>query len=90
MTRLVAAIYHAEGGERARVPYGILSVKVRDAEHARQVCERTVINNHRRWVQAGRPGSFVKFLGLRYCPPSADRRGHDNWVRNVSWHFGRS
>jgi hypothetical protein len=80
---VVAAIYLAEGGERAAKPYGIMSVPVRDKEHARRVCEQTVVNNYRRWVQAGRPGPFIDFLGNRYCPPSVDPGGNRNWKRNV-------
>lgn len=82
--RIVDAIYIAEGGLKAKVPYGILSVRVRDAAHARQICRRTVVNNHTRWEAAGRPGAFVPFLGARYCPPAADPVGHRNWVRNVT------
>lgn len=85
VTRYVSAIYRADGGDKARVPYGIMSVKVRDKDHARRLCEQTVRNNFRRWVEAGKPGSFVKFLALRYCPPSDDPKGHVNWVRNVSF-----
>lgn len=84
LTRVVNAIYRAEGGSKAKVPYGILSVRVRDAAHARRVCEATVRNNWDRWEAAGRPGDFVSFLGRRYCPPAADPVGHRNWVRNVT------
>lgn len=86
--RIVDAIYRAEGGERARVPYGILSVKVRDAAHARQICRNTVVNNYRRWEQSGKPGDFLLFLAMRYCPPSVDPVGHRNWLRNVR-HFAK-
>jgi len=82
--RYVHAIYVAEGGAKAKVPYGILSVKVRDAAHARRVCGATVRNNWVRWEKAGKPGSFIAFLGARYCPPAADPVGHRNWVRNVA------
>lgn len=84
LQKVVDAIYLAEGGAKAKVPYGILSVKVRSKEHARQVCERTVRNNWRRWEDAGRPGDFISFLGARYCPPSTDPVGHVRWVRNVT------
>lgn len=81
--RIVDAIYLAEGGPRARVPYGILSVKVRDASHARSICLRTVRNNWRRWEAAGRPGEYLDFLADRYCPRSVDPTGNRNWKRNV-------
>lgn len=82
--RLATAIYWAEGGARARVPYGVLSLPVRDADHARQITLNSIRNNWRRWEQAGRPGDFIQFMGLRWCPPSVDAAGHTNWVRNVT------
>ena len=81
--RIVDAIYVAEGGARAKVPYGILSVPVKDATEARRVCLNTVRNNWRRWGAAGRPGEYLTFLARRYCPPSVDPVGHRNWLTNV-------
>ena len=43
----------------------------------------TIVKNRQRWLRAGKPGDFITFLGLRYCPPSVDPEGHKNWVRNV-------
>ena len=76
------AIYVAEGGPKARVPYGILSLKVRDKEHARQICLNTIQNNHRRWISSGKKESFLDFLANRYCPPN-DSVANKNWKRNV-------
>jgi hypothetical protein len=83
-SRYADAIYQAEGGPRAKVPYGILSVKVRDAAEARKACIRTVQRNHDRWEAAGRPGYFLHFLADSYCPPSADPVGNRNWKANVT------
>jgi hypothetical protein len=80
--RLADAIYIAEGGPKAKVPYGILSIKVRDKAHARQICLNTIQNNYRRWMNSGRKGDFLDFLGNRYCPPGAGA-GNRNWKRNV-------
>lgn len=79
--RLADAIYRAEGGNRARTPYGVLSVKTKDA---RKVTLNSIQNNHARWEKAGRPCSFIRYMGRRWCPPSADPVGHKNWVRNVT------
>lgn len=81
--RIVDAIWFIEGGQQAKSPYGILSVKVRDKDHARSICKRTVVNNYARWEKAGRPGRYFDFLADRYCPPSADRVGNRNWKRNI-------
>ena len=83
VARIADAIYRAEGGSKARVPYGVLSVRVANAAEARRVCMNTIRNNHSRWESAGKPGDFIKYLGAKYCPPSADPTGHKNWVRNV-------
>ena len=81
--RIADAIWRVEGGHRARVPYGILSVKVKDAAEARRVCLNTIRNNHRRWIAAGRPGEYLDFLADRYCPPSVDPVGNRNWKHNI-------
>lgn len=79
----VRAIYLVEGGGRARVPYGVLSVVVRDRGEARAVCARTVRHSHARWEAAGCPGAFVDWLASTYCPRSADPVGWANWRRNL-------
>lgn len=80
--RIADAIYLAEGGPKARVPYGILSMKVRDKSHARQICLNTIQNNYRRWKTSGSKEPFLDFLANRYCPPT-DSVGNKNWKRNV-------
>lgn len=81
--RIADAIYKAEGGKAAKVPFGILSVRVRDRQKALRVCLNTIRNNWQRWKAAGQPGHFIDFLGNRYCPPSVDPVGNRNWRRNV-------
>lgn len=78
--RLANAIYRAEGGKQASVPYGITTVKVQSAWQARSICLRMIRRAKATWD--GR-GDFIAHLGQTYCPPSADPRGHRNWVRNV-------
>ena len=80
--KLVRCIYQVEGGSRAKSPYGILSVKVKDKE-ARKVCLNTVRNNWRRWQKAGHPGEFVDALGDVYCPFAADPVGNVRWKKNM-------
>lgn len=77
---IVDAIYIAEGGQKAKIPYGILSVQTKDP---RQICLNTV-RNHRRRHSAHQCGlDFITCLGNRYCPPQADPQGNKNWIRNV-------
>ena len=83
--RVVDAIYKAEGGPKAKVPYGILSVKVSSKAEARKVCYNTVKNNWGRWEKAGRPGCYLSFLANRYCPVGAENDNGTNkfWQKNV-------
>ena len=81
--KVADAIYRAEGGARAKVAYGVLSVKVRNAQEARQVCLNSVMNSRARWEKAGRPGDWLEFMAARWIPVSADPVGHRNWLRNV-------
>ena len=85
---IVNAIYIAEGGKKAKVPYGILSVPVKDEAEARQVCLNTVNNNLARWQWARQNGDqrdFIDFLGDRYCPVGAENDNGTNqfWKNNV-------
>ena len=83
--RLADAIYKAEGGAKAKVPYGILSIKVKDKRDARRVCINTINNNLARWQWARQNGDqrdYIQFLGDRYCPVSAHSL-NKNWVKNV-------
>ena len=80
--QIVNAIYLAEGGAKAKVPYGILSVKVADEAEARRVCFNSVRNGRKRWIKAGKPYDLITFIGMRYCPPKAHPL-NSNWVKNV-------
>ena len=81
--RIADAIYRVEGGAKAKVPYGILSIPVKNEAHARRICLNTIRNNHKRWIAAGKPGDYLDFLADRYCPPSVDPAGNRNWKHNI-------
>lgn len=84
--RLADAIWHAEGGKKAKVSHGILSVPTRSPAHARAICLNTIRNNWGRWEAKGRPGDFIDYLGAVYAPVGAknDPKGlNKNWPRNV-------
>ena len=79
-TRIANAIYQVEGGTHTRFPYGIKSVQT---HNPRQVCLNTIANNFNRWQRAGAHGDFLDYLANVYCPSSADKRGNENWKRNI-------
>lgn len=82
--RIADSIYVAEGGAKAKKPYGILSVAVSGEPEARRVCLNTIRNNWTRWEAAGSQGPYVTFLANRYCPVASDPIGNRNWIRNVN------
>ena len=82
--RMADAIYRAEGGGKARVPYGVLSVKVKDEADARGITITSIKNNIKRWEKAGKPDTFINFMANRWCPASADPIGNKNWKKNVT------
>ena len=88
--RLVDAIYKAEGGAKARVPYGILSVSVHSTAEARAACERTIHHNLTSWRSNGSQGDPIVWIASTYCPASDDPAGHRNWIRNVRWIYEHS
>ena len=84
--RLADAIYIAEGGKKAKTPFGICSQPVKGYAHARRVCLASIRKNVARWEAAGKPGDFVSFMGRRWAPVGAsnDPRGlNRQWPDNV-------
>ena len=90
---IVDAIYRAEGAEKAKKPFGILSVPCKGYEDCRRVCENTVINSFTRWQVAGASGDFLEFLASRYAPVGAanDPSGlNRNWLKNVRYFIAKA
>lgn len=84
VNRVADAIYRAEGGARAKEPYGILAVHVHNAAEARRVCIRTIRHAWRDYQLSPQKQTFIYFLADRYCPPSVDPIGNRNWKHNVT------
>lgn len=92
--KLADAIYRAEGGAKARSPYGVLSVKLRAptsalrTQEARRITLNSIHNNWKRWQALDpRPStldSFIPFMADRWCPVAADPQGNKNWKKNVT------
>ena len=82
---IVKAIWHSEGGEKTKFPYGVKSIDTKgDIKYARRICYNSVCNGRARWKKAGKPDDLIVFIGKRYCPPSAHSLNR-NWVRNVKY-----
>ena len=80
--QIADAIYKAEGGKKAKVPYGVLSIKTNDP---RGVCINTIKKQRIRHKKHDCNSDFITCLGNRYCPVSSDSKGNKNWVKNVKY-----
>lgn len=84
--KIADAIYKVEGGKRAKAPYGILSVKVKNEQEARKVCLNTIRNNFKRWNKTKKELDYFEFLGNRYAPIGAandPKSLNKNWINNI-------
>ena len=84
--KLADAIYLAEGGKKARVPYGILSVKVKGKADARRICLNSIRNNQKRFGNVS-DAEFINRMADRWTPIAADPVGNRNWKRNVAFFY---
>lgn len=88
---VLLAIRRAENGAAGR-EFGVLAPKAKDTNLDTQAgwAAATIVKNHKRWEEAGKPGDFIPFLAKVYCPVGAsnDPSGLNvNWVKNVtSWY----
>jgi hypothetical protein len=73
--RIANAIYKAEGGQKTKHPYGILTKY--ENTTPKQACINTI--NHARKDWNGK-GDFIEFLGKRYCPQKTKI-----WIKNVKF-----
>jgi len=90
--QIADAIYLAEGGKKAKVAYGILSVQVKDEAGARKVCLNTVRNQKKRHAEHNCGFSFLECLQRRYAPIGSfndPRNLNSNWLKNVLYFLGR-
>ena len=87
--QIVDAIYHAEGGTKAKKPFGILSVPCDGYDDCRKVCLNTVRNNrvrYKKWGYKKHP-TYLAFLASRYAPTEGATNDpnnlNKNWLKNV-------
>ena len=82
------AVYLAEGGIKAKKPYGVLSVRCDSEPECRQVCLNSYKNNIKRFSLQTRYTDFIDFFGSRWCPVGANNDPHGlnkNWIKNVKY-----
>lgn len=91
-SQLANAIYKAEGGKKARKPYGVLSVQCDSEKQCREICINTIRNNAKRWKQkthnADKYPDYLSFLASRYAPVGVNndpKNLNKNWLKNVKF-----
>jgi hypothetical protein len=84
--QIVMAIFRAEGGTKASVPYGIMykGCGWDDVDYCHKIAVNTVNNTRKRWIKAGQPKPFLEYLRDRYAPLS-DHHLNSHWLKNVSY-----
>jgi len=89
--QIADAIFKAEGGSKAKSPFGILSVKCEGYNGCRRICLNTIRNNRKRFADYGYKEypDFLSFLQSRYAPTknaTNDPKGlNRNWLKNVRY-----
>ena len=85
--QIADAIWRAEGGAKAKKPYGILSVPCEGEQDCRQICLNTIRNNRKRFADYGykQYDDFLSFLSSRYAPINCENDNGTNqyWLKNV-------
>lgn len=79
---IVFAIRKAENG-RPELAFGIMNPEADTYSKQAGWAVCTVQKNYGRWLKNNQGKEFIDFLGDRYCPPSVDPEGNENWKHNV-------
>ena len=81
------AIYKAEGGAKTAHPYGILAHYMHTTPL--EACKNTVRHKYLDWKRQGQHGTFLAYLGAKYCPVGCknDNGTNKNWVKNVTYYL---
>ncbi len=85
---ILLAIRKAENG-RDGLQFGIMNPIAYNLDKQAGWASATIMKNRKRWAEAGTPGTFIEFLGRRYCPRKDDPAGHKNWIYNVNFFYNK-
>lgn len=88
--RLADAVYLAEGGAKAKVPYGIFfkGCSKSTPDYCRRIAINTFKSSHKRFLSTNSSQTFLEHLASTYAPvgvkndPSGLNR---NWIKNVNY-----
>lgn len=91
VNKIADAIFIIEGGNKTKYPYGIISIDTKgNKEYARRICKNTIRNNSLRFNKLAPENKkkyhcYLDFLADRYCSPEVDKRGNQNWKKNIHY-----
>lgn|SRR3990167_5857633 len=83
--RLLKAIYIHENCKKPGYCQAVLAPKYKGCRKQVKRCLEIVRYEWRKWNTQGRADSFIKKLGLRYCPPRFDEKGHFRWIKGIGY-----
>ena len=87
INQVVNSIYLAEGGIKAKYPFGILHVT--NINTARNICFNTVTKHYKYWHMDMTGEDFITYLSHVYAPtirvPEAEANLNKNWPTNVKF-----
>ncbi len=90
---ILLAIRKSENGGTHE--FGILNPRAKGFDAQAGWAAATIVKNHKRWADKGKPGPFIDYLGSVYCPTvgdnlrPAERLLNKNWVKNVTHWYNR-
>lgn len=85
---LAEAVYQAEGGARASVPYGLIYSKwCKDEPGHCRYYAKEIMRVHLTRCKTGEDA--IECIGRQYCPPKVHKK-NANWVSNVRYYYQRS
>jgi hypothetical protein len=84
---ILLAIRKAENGPPG-LEFGIMTPYAKNTNLDKQAgaAAYEVVKYRKLWIEAGKPESFIKFMGDKYCPPSAHEL-NKNWIPNVTFWY---
>jgi len=92
---LADAIFLAEGGAKASVPYGIMfkGCSKSTPEYCRKICLNTITKRYQKWLECGKECNsegFIEYLSRSYAPIGAanDPKGlNRHWSKNTKFFY---
>ena len=92
--KLADAVFLAEGGSKAKVPYGIFfkGCTKQSPDYCRRIAINTFKSSYKRYLSSNSSLPFISYLASSYAPVGAknDPSGLNKyWIKNVSYFYNK-